>query len=340
MKTRGIFLVAVVLITASAACAGLWDPPVLNPSFEAQDLTGGKGWDNWIDDWFDSSYWGSFIQNEGGDTPDTPYGKNIGGVEGIGGAVYQQVGTWDNDTTYEISFFIGKVRTRAYGALQIALWAGGDPELAADHDDAFENISVESTGATMLDSIIIDSWPDNPLEALSEEIAVSLNTGTGFIADDPLWLQFSQTVGVVGGYGAQAFFDNVQIGPPTRACLPDPANGEIHVPITTDLNWQPPTAYTPTKFDLHYTKDPNFIYGITSITDVTETTYDPPADLDWETEYFWRVDSYDGATVHQGWIWHFTTVPETPVILNQPVGQTVVVQVNRRQGQMRCTGIA
>ena len=114
----------------------------------------------------------------------------------------------------------------------------------------------------------------------------------------------------------------------------EPRNGVIHVPIDTNLSWGPPPTFTPEKYDLLYKiGDPNFAPGapgtVYTIEDITRTdpcnVYDPPADFAYNTTIYWRVDSYwPGASDPcMGDVWNFTTMPEWPVILEDPCSLTV-----------------
>ncbi len=324
MEKSLLLCVAGMLLLPIAAQAGLWDPAIDQPSFE-QTFT---GWTNWTDDWFDSDYWGTFLIPEGGVTyPDTPYGEVLGGVDGTG-TMWQQVGTWEAGQIYEVSFMAGQ---RSGGGIQswevsggiiVALYGGGT--------GAADNETPVSIGATLLDSIGVQ--PFTGVEIATTEIAVSLNTGTGLVTGDPLWLAFE---GVAAG---QKVFDNVAIVAVVSATLVSPQDGATTVAIDAQLVWGAPVAYDGPRYDIYFgTTEPNVLeanYGLTWLNEAdaktTATSIDPNSGggLSFETTYYWVIDTYEpnelgGDIVHRGPHWSFTTVEAAPVIVTQPASQTV-----------------
>jgi hypothetical protein len=128
-------------------------------------------------------------------------------------------------------------------------------------------------------------------------------------------------------------FDNVRLEGELAGvkCL-NPTDGEEYVPIDTNLEWQPPTAYTPLYYDLYFGDDANEMspryFGKEPLLEkVDQTSHTPDKELNYETTYYWRVDAYEandiGEICHLGNVWSFNTVPKEPVILEQPSGVTV-----------------
>lgn len=111
---------------------------------------------------------------------------------------------------------------------------------------------------------------------------------------------------------------------PILAGGPDPADGAVNVSIATELQWVAPPAYEPIGYDIWFGTDPNVISQVVSLT--TDTFYDPngPEVLEYDTTYYWRIDTYEpngvGSIIHAGGLWSFTTEPRTPLILSQPQG--------------------
>jgi hypothetical protein len=99
--------------------------------------------------------------------------------------------------------------------------------------------------------------------------------------------------------------------PPEDPSEPDPYNAETDVYITTDLSW---ACSDPDNDDITY----DVYFGTTSppskvVSNQTELTYDPPGELDFNTEYYWQIvawDEYQYSTV--GSIWSFTTEENAP----------------------------
>ena len=108
------------------------------------------------------------------------------------------------------------------------------------------------------------------------------------------------------------------------ATNPGPYDTEIDVAIDTSLTWTGPETYTATGFDLIYGTDPNLDVNGTLVPGLTEETYAFTSDLLHDTEYFWRVDSYEDVVKTEGPMWSFTTVPANPVV-SDPVSVTAAL---------------
>lgn len=163
---------------------------------------------------------------------------------------------------------------------------------------------------------------------------------------DPISLQGGKPYWFRGGYQEAGGGDHIQIAwasteagigdhtiiqgqylsdtIPDRAYGPDPADGAINVSIATELQWEAPSVYEPTGYDVWFGTDPNEISQVLSLT--TDTFHDPngPEVIGYDTTYYWRVDTYEpndvGSFIHAGDLWSFTTEPRTPLILSQPQG--------------------
>ena len=287
-------VVAGMLLLPIAAQAGLWDPAIEQPSFEGQTFT---GWTNWTDDWFDDSYWGTFLIPEGGTYPNTPYGEVLGGIDGTG-TLWQQVGTWQASQVYKVTFMAGQrggggdQSWQGSGGIIVALYGGGT--------GAADNTTPVSIGATLLDSIGVQ--PFTGADIATAEIAVTLNIGTGLVAGDPLWLAF-EGVSAPG----QKLIDNVAIVPANQPVLISPADGAVSVSIDADLEWGLPGGATPTSYDLEYRAgDSDFALGGTISVSDAVSPYDPGT-LEYATTYYWRATAIDGSNRYTGDIWSFTT---------------------------------
>jgi len=111
---------------------------------------------------------------------------------------------------------------------------------------------------------------------------------------------------------------------------PVPANGEIYAPLDTDLSWDPPEdEIIGITYDVYFGTEPNELlpgwYGTapivtgTSETTVANSVFGP---LDYDTQYYWRVDTWDPnegvPQLYEGREWTFRTAPEWVVITGQP----------------------
>ncbi|GAH47195.1 unnamed protein product, partial [marine sediment metagenome] len=120
-----------MLLLPMAVQAGLWDPALLNPSFEAPDVSG--AWSQVVDDWFKQSWWGSFVESEnGGGIPDTPYGGQWGGISGD--AMFQQIGTVEDNLDVSVSSLLGHRANNTQGDVTLSIWVGGNVTVLDDYD--------------------------------------------------------------------------------------------------------------------------------------------------------------------------------------------------------------
>ena len=118
-----------LFVLAAVAQAGLWDPAILNHSFEwVEDGTQPtSGWGYLIDDWFeneDPDYWSNFWES-GTDIGLASDGNLWAGTE-TDGAFYQVIGTADDGATYVVTALIGSRNGSSFGTGAFSLYAGGD----------------------------------------------------------------------------------------------------------------------------------------------------------------------------------------------------------------------
>ena len=97
--------------------------------------------------------------------------------------------------------------------------------------------------------------------------------------------------------------------PPKTAYEPLPGDGTPYVLPTTQLSWSP--GLKAFMRSVYIGTDPNEVANATGGPIQVETTYDV-ADLELGTNYYWRVDEFDGMW-NTGPVWSFTTVPEIAV---------------------------
>ncbi len=95
--------------------------------------------------------------------------------------------------------------------------------------------------------------------------------------------------------------------PELTAFNPVPAEGEPFEDPNTDLSWA--LGFKGIFSNVYVGTDSNEVAGATGGPPHLETTYDPgPLALD--TNYYWRVDTFDGQQVVPGPLWSFKTRPE------------------------------
>jgi hypothetical protein len=92
--------------------------------------------------------------------------------------------------------------------------------------------------------------------------------------------------------------------PPSKAASPDPADNALDVVIDKIISWADGGGST--SYDVYFgTSSPP-----ASIGNQAGTTYDPGV-LEYETEYFWRIDAVNVVGTTAGDEWSFTTIAES-----------------------------
>ncbi|MHC4566734.1 MAG: right-handed parallel beta-helix repeat-containing protein [Planctomycetota bacterium] len=97
---------------------------------------------------------------------------------------------------------------------------------------------------------------------------------------------------------------------PKTAHNPDPRDGARFVDPEADLRWS--AGSDAVAHDLYFGNNESDVADGTGDTfkgTLSATTYDPGIFAQDKT-YYWRVDEFDGASVHRGDVWSFTTLPE------------------------------
>jgi hypothetical protein len=105
-----------------------------------------------------------------------------------------------------------------------------------------------------------------------------------------------------------------QRGIPGQSPFGFPSVGSVGVDIDTDLSWAP--ANNAFFYDVYF--------GTDSTPDETEFLERVPAStlsyaldtLDWDTTYYWRIDTVGGFATIPGFVWFFTTEPQLLPDLN------------------------
>jgi hypothetical protein len=200
--------IVIMIILAGNVRAGLWEPPVLNSSFESP-LLAPEGWGYIIDDWFDvrDDQWDAWIEYAtgtigGNGIPVSPDPNQWAGLNSDGSSFYQQIGTYSGPVPVEVILYLGKRVNRTFVGLTVNLRVGGVPATAAD------NVSLDTVGATIVDTAFLSGGLEllGFGEAGAAEVTTTLNIPSGYTPGDALWIEFK------GGNGQQQFFDFVRVG--------------------------------------------------------------------------------------------------------------------------------
>ncbi len=96
------------------------------------------------------------------------------------------------------------------------------------------------------------------------------------------------------------------------ASNPDPADGELAVEIDKNISWSNPGNAV--SIDVFWGTDPD---NLTSIYSGPPITTFEQGQMDYNTEYYWRVDVYDNDGVATGRTWHFFTMQDPSIVLNE-----------------------
>ncbi|MCK4998641.1 MAG: immunoglobulin domain-containing protein [Anaerohalosphaera sp.] len=184
-------------------------------------------------------------------------------------------------------------------------------------DIVTDTVTLLVTGDAALNEGQTGIWPTADLDAtIISTISVSryrINTAT----DTPMYIE-NLTV----TEGSEPYT-------PNKCTSPEPT-GAYLVETTSDISWAPPQVVIPDGYTLYLRpNDPNFhepgnIVNGESVTPVEPRTTYALDTLAFNTTYYWRVDVVVGADpAIEGYVWNFTTLPETPVVTVDPVSQTV-----------------
>ena len=87
---------------------------------------------------------------------------------------------------------------------------------------------------------------------------------------------------------------------------PAPDDDADLVDVDRTLAWNLPQGVT--ACDVYFGTDSGVENNPKVVSNALETSYRPAADLEHDTKYYWRVDTYAGGSWHTGQVWDFTTV--------------------------------
>lgn len=107
--------------------------------------------------------------------------------------------------------------------------------------------------------------------------------------------------------------------PSLKAYAPSPSDGAKHQNIDVILNWSPglDTKLHTVYFGETFDEVNNAAAGGTS---QAATGFTPPAPLEYNKTYYWRVDEFGASGLQKGDVWSFTTIVDIPIIDDNMVG--------------------
>ena len=122
--------------------------------------------------------------------------------------------------------------------------------------------------------------------------------------------------------GAGTQYNAILLSAVDLADTPTPSDGAIDVELGTNFDWDAPSQYTPEGYKLYLRSgDPNFADTAGNLLNGVPATppYDYAQDLDYDTTYYWRVDTLSDPNIHEGFVWQFSAKSSIPIVTSQPV---------------------
>jgi endonuclease/exonuclease/phosphatase family metal-dependent hydrolase len=84
------------------------------------------------------------------------------------------------------------------------------------------------------------------------------------------------------------------------------------------LKWSSPSDYNAVYYDVYLHTNKAFVDTASPAAKVsvrqTEKSYSPSIELNFNTTYYWRIDSYNSAQINIGETWSFTTAPSSGIV--------------------------
>lgn len=137
------------------------------------------------------------------------------------------------------------------------------------------------------------------------------------------------------GYDSAVAADRMYIGPNLLVSVsgnpaltnPIPLNQDVGLNPQIIFSWDVVNATSPT-FEIYIATDAGFTNTLVSHNTGATESYTPSAGLlDYETEYYWRVDVIDGGVLYPGTAWSFTTGGKASGPSPADMGTLAVAQV-------------
>lgn len=116
---------------------------------------------------------------------------------------------------------------------------------------------------------------------------------------------------------SQTFSFQTVIAPPENVNVLTPADGAVQIPISPELTWEPSARAA--RYLVQISTEPDFSTTVAS-SETNSTTFTPPDDLEYATEYYWRVraENEGGVSDFSAPIGFITEVDETEITMNYP----------------------
>jgi len=167
------------------------------------------------------------------------------------------------------------------------------------YDNTGVRVPVASQTFTLPGTRLVIQWGEYSIEFNADSVPASIGKKIGIELENTTTSTTTSWL----------IMDNVRL---ERSLVSNssPINNTTFVAVTANLSWTLDSSVD--KCDVYFGTDPNITANPKVIDGVRQESYNPPGDLDPETIYFWRVDTYVGETLHEGdkIKREFTTAPD------------------------------
>jgi len=199
------------------------------------------------------------------------------------------------------------------------------------YDETEDNAPVGGSGT--IDSSL---EPYRIGEEFYYDISIWKNITISLLEDDPeidftdyqgqtYLLIFAWRNNSSGSNGTPAAIDNISLHaiatdyPPLPTTLGYPRKGDNMIPVLPTLTWTASTYSTaPTAYTVYFdTANP----PVDTVTPDNDSSYTPPADLDFSQTYYWKVVPNDTDETYCP-VWSFTTIPEYTATVGTGIEQS------------------
>lgn len=119
------------------------------------------------------------------------------------------------------------------------------------------------------------------------------------------------SVGILSGISGGNTINLLKNDPPYIPSNPNPEDGSININTNTNLSWDggDPDPSDMLTYNIFLGKDQELLVCVESA--YSYESYDP-GELLHKTQYYWKIDAYDGEDVTEGFIWTFKTETNMP----------------------------
>lgn len=184
-----------------------------------------------------------------------------------------------------------------------------NPTLEFWHTQAFwspdqDHLKVYYKTSTGGSWVLLQTWTNSITSWTQESISLPNPSATYYIAFEG-----------IAQYGHGVCIDDVEVDGttatiPACATLVSPGNAANDIAVTSNLEWSAAAGATGYKLYFGTDNPPTNLVNGSDLGNVT--TYDPAGDLDYLTDYYWKVVPYNGVGDASGCgIWSFTTEEES-----------------------------